>query len=111
MMEEILKLAVNYGLGIVFSIGIAVAFFSHLRDDKKQSLDREERLMRFLESHSLVTQRLIAEHDARAVAACKTTEDANRFQREEHTKILEVLDGICTSLIIMDKTGQINKKG
>ncbi len=31
-MEDLLKLAVNYGLGIFFSIGISIAFLLYARD-------------------------------------------------------------------------------
>ncbi len=90
-MEEFLKLAVNYGLGIFLAVGIGVAFYLHLRDNFKQSVIREERLMKFMEEHSLVTQKMVEEN-------IKKQDVIAGYQRQEHELMLGTLGLIKDSL-------------
>lgn len=90
-MEDFLKLAVNYGLGMFLAVGIAVVFFLHLRDKDRQSVAREERLMRFMEEHSLVTQKIVEDN-------IKNQDIIAKYQREEHSAMLGTLGLIKDSL-------------
>ncbi len=80
-MEDLLKLAVNYGLGIFFAVGIAVAFFLYARDKDRQSYSRELALMKFMEEHSLKTQGLVEDSIAKQ-------QEVWRFQRQEHEAMM-----------------------
>lgn len=90
-MEDLLKLAVNYGLGIFFAVGIAVAFFLYARDKDKQSYARELALMKFMEEHSLKTQGMVSDNiDKQAEVA--------RYQRQEHESIMVSINLVRDSL-------------
>lgn len=104
-MEEVLKLIVNYGLGIVFAAGIAIAFFCHLRDEKRESSGRELWFRGFMEKHSIETQRLLTDHDNRAAESRKFYEKAYDDQHDEHQKMTDILNEISTSLLILTKKG------
>ncbi len=90
-MEETLKLALNYGLGMVLSVGIAIVFFLYARDKDRQSYEREKILMKFMEDHSLVTQKLIEE-------SVRKQETIAGYQRQEHESIIGSLGLVKDSL-------------
>lgn len=83
-MEEFLKLAVNYGLGIFFAVGIAVVFFLYAREKDRESHDREIALMDFIKEHSLATKQLVKDNIA-------SQQDIARYQRQEHESIIGTL--------------------
>lgn len=90
-MEDILKLAVNYGLGMLFSVGIAVTFFLYARDINRQSYSRELKLMEFMEKHSLVTQKIVEENITKQI-------EIARYQRQEHESIMTAIGLVKDSL-------------
>lgn len=75
-MEELVKLAVNYGLGVVLSI--AVLFLSKFLLVKVFEQHKEERdiWMKIADNHF------------------KYQEEAHRYQREEHKEILSGLKAL-----------------
>ncbi len=95
-MEDLLKLAVNYGLGIFFSIGISVAFFLFARDTNRQSYSRELSLMKFMEEHSLSTQNIVKDNIA-------TQLDIAKYQRQEHEGIMAAI------ALVKDSLNQLNQ--
>lgn len=92
--EGLLKLAVNYGLGIFFAVGISIAFFCHLRDEKKLSVAREERLMNFIETHMSTMQLTITDH-------IKDVKTSAQYQRTEHESMIKVLNAMKDSIYKM----------
>lgn len=90
-MEDLLKMAVNYGLGIFFAVGIAIAFFLYARDKDRQSYARELTLMKFMEEHSLKTQELVSNNIDKQV-------EVARFQRQEHESIMASINLVRDSL-------------
>ena len=90
-MEDLLKLAVNYGLGILFSVGIAVCFYLFATRKDEQSYDRELRLMKFMEEHSLKTQQLMEDNINKQV-------EVARYQRQEHEAIMGAIGLVKDSL-------------
>lgn len=90
-MEDMLKLAVNYGLGIFFAVGISIAFFLYAREKDKQSYSRELALMKFMEDHSLVTQKVVEENIEKQLQIAG-------YQRQEHEAILSGLKSVTESL-------------
>jgi len=90
-MEDILKLAVNYGLGILFSVGIAVCFYLFANKKDDQSYDRELRLMKFMEEHSLKTQQLMEDNINKQA-------EVARYQRQEHEAIMKSIELLNSSL-------------
>lgn len=82
--EKIAQLAVNYGLGIVLSIGMAVFLGWLLRYVLIQNEKREQRLSDLIVRDIAANTKSIDDHDERAVAAIKSIEEAHRRQREEH---------------------------
>ena len=89
--EGLLKLAVNYGLGIFFAVGISIAFFCHLRDEKKLSVAREERLMTFIETHMTTMQTTMTDH-------IKDVKTSAQYQRQEHESMIKVLTAMKDSI-------------
>lgn len=90
-MEDFLKLAVNYGLGILFSVGIAITFFLYAQEKDRQSYARELALMKFMEDHSLQTQKIVEDNIE------KQTEIA-KHQRQEHESIMASINLVRDSL-------------
>lgn len=90
-MEDFLKLAVNYGLGMFFSVAIAITFFLYARDKDRQSYAREQALMKFMEEHSLVTQKLVEDN-------ITTQKEIARYQRQEHEGIMGAIGLVKDSL-------------
>lgn len=90
-MEDFLKLAVNYGLGIFFAVGISITFFLYARDKDRQSYARELALMKFMEEHSLATQKLVEE-------SIEKNSDIARYQRQEHEAIMTSINLVKDSL-------------
>lgn len=90
-MEDLLKLAVNYGLGIFFAVGISVAFYLYAKDQNKQSYARELALMKFMEDHSLVTQNLVKENIQNQARVAQ-------YQRQEHEAIMGAIGLVKDSL-------------
>lgn len=90
-MEDFLKLAVNYGLGIFFAVGISITFFLYARDKDRQSYSRELALMKFMEEHSLVTQKLVEDHISKQA-------EISRYQRQEHEAITASMNLVRDSL-------------
>ena len=80
-MEDILKLAVNYGLGILFAVGIAVCFYLYASKKDEHGYDRELRLMKFMEEHSVKTEKLLEDNINKQI-------EVARFQRQEHEAII-----------------------
>ncbi len=83
-MEDFLKLAVNYGLGIFFAVGISIAFFLYAREKDKQSYARELALMSFMEEHSLKTQTLVESN-------IMNQSNIAALQKQEHDLLLQGL--------------------
>lgn len=103
-MEDLLKLAVNYGLGIFFAVGIAVAFFLYARDKDKQSYARELALMKFMEDHSLATQKAVEDNIDKQM-------EIARYQRQEHESIMgsialvkDALNSLNNNIIAMQRS-------
>lgn len=90
-MEDLLKLAVNYGLGILFSVGIAITFYLWASKINDQSYEREKTLMRFMEEHSLQTQKMLEDN------INKQNEVAG-YQRKEHENLMAGLGLVRDSL-------------
>jgi len=90
-MEDFLKLAVNYGLGMFFAIGISITFFLYAREKDKQSYARELALMHFMEEHSLKTQKMVEDNINRQMEVAK-------FQKQEHESIMAGLALINTAI-------------
>lgn len=90
-MEDLMKLAVNYGLGIFFAVGISIAFYLYAKDQNKQSYSRELMLMKFMEDHSIKTQKIVEDN------IDKQTEVA-RYQRQEHEAIMASIGLVKDSL-------------
>ena len=93
--EKIAQLAVNYGLGIVLSIGMAVFMGWLLKYVLKQNELREQRLSDLIIKDLAVTTKSINDHDERSNSAIKNIEEANRRQREEqeeHKKLLQQIE-------------------
>ncbi len=90
-MEDLLKLAVNYGLGIFFAIGISITFFLYARDKDRQSYSRELALMKFMEEHSLKTQKMVEDN-------INNQNEIARFQRQEHESIMGAIGLVKDSL-------------
>ncbi len=90
-MEELLKMAVNYGLGIFLAVGIAISFLLFVRDKDKQSYEREQKLMKFMEEHSLVTQNMLETNIEKQA-------DVARYQRQEHEAIMASIGLVKDSL-------------
>lgn len=93
-LEKTAQLAVNYGLGIVLSIAMAIFLAWLLKYVLKQNEIREQRLSELIIKDIAASTKAIHDHDERSVAAIKSIEEANRRQREEHEAHKKALDKI-----------------
>lgn len=92
--EGVAKLAVNYGLGIVLSVGMACFLGWLLKYVLKQNEIREERLSVLISKDLAATTKAINDHDDKSVSAIKNIEEAHRRQREEHEAHKKLLESI-----------------
>lgn len=97
--HDLIKLAVNYGLGIVLSIMMAVFMGWMLRYVLAQNAVREAKLASIIETHLASLDTRLTEHDARSAGAIRSIEEANRFQREEHHAMMNSLKSINETMI------------
>lgn len=89
--EDLLKLAVNYGLGMLLSVGIAVVFFLHLKDERKEANAREEWFKNYIETKNLTLVGVLQEH-------IKEDKQTAIYQRQEHEQMIGALGLIKDSL-------------
>ena len=92
--EGIAKLAVNYGLGIVLSVGMACFLGWLLKYVLAQNEKRENRLSDLISKDLAATTKAINDHDDKSSSAIKNVEEANRRQREEHEVHKKLLEEI-----------------
>jgi len=92
--EGIAKLAVNYGLGIVLSVGMACFLGWLLKYVLKQNEIREERLSSLISKDIAATTKAINDSDERANIAFANLGEAHRRQREEHETHKKLLESI-----------------
>lgn len=90
---KMLDWVINYGLGNVLALFIAVAFWRILIFVLKENAKREDRLAGIIEKHLAGVEDNIEEFKR-----------ANEYQREEHKKMIETLDAIIKELFYARKT-------
>lgn len=92
--EGLAKLAVNYGLGIILSVGMACFFGWLLKYVLAQNEKRENRLSDLISKDIAANTKAINDHDDKSMAAIKNVEEANRRQRDEHEAHKKLLEEI-----------------
>lgn len=92
--EKIAQIAVNYGLGIVLSIGMAWFMVWLLKYVFKQNEVREQRLSELIVKDIALTTKSLIDHEDKSSERFKRIDEANRRQREEHEAHNKKLDKI-----------------
>lgn len=92
--EKVAQVTVNYGLGIVLSLGMAIFMGWLLKYVFHQNEIREAALSELIKRDIASNTKAINDHDERTAAAIKNIEEANRRQREEHLNHQKALDKI-----------------
>lgn len=92
--EKLAQIAVNYGLGIVLSIGMAWFMVWLLKYVFKQNEIREQRLSDLIVKDIALTTKAMIDHEDKSSERFKRIDEANRRQREEHEAHAKKLDKI-----------------
>lgn len=92
--QQALDWAVNYGLGVVLSVGIAIAFWRILIFVLKENSKREDRLASIIEMDIKNLESTAASNQNSAIDFRKQLMETIRYEREEHRQISEILNGI-----------------
>lgn len=100
-LEEMLKLAMNYGLGVLLSIFVAYAFWKILIRVFDENAIRDQRIANILDgsvkSLTAAIQTLnstMVSHNLVEMQSLELLKEGNKFQRDEHQKMILVLDQI-----------------
>lgn len=107
---ELSQLAVTHGLGVVLSIIVIGCLIWVLRYVLKANSAREERLAMIIENHLTKLDVKLGEHDTRAIAAIRSMEEASKYQRQEHEKMMEILNKMVVQLTYIHDTTMSNKQ-
>jgi len=91
MVEETARLSQLYGLGIVLSVMIAIAFFWLVWYVLKTTHQRELSLVQLTTTYLAHLHELVLQHDQRAIEAIKAMSEASLHQREEHKEMIALL--------------------
>jgi hypothetical protein len=91
---EIAQLVAQYGLGVGLVIYVLI-----------DSARRERRLSDLLQGEVAATKSVLLAHDQRTADAIKGTQESQRYQREEHAKMMEGLTELVTILRRMNGAG------
>lgn len=94
--NQLTQLSAMHGLGVVLSVLITACAGWLMIYVLKENARREERYIHVLDKTLTYLTELLVAHDARAINAITSLEQANRFQREEHQKIVDSLNRIST---------------
>ncbi|QGH73035.1 MAG: hypothetical protein [Siphoviridae sp. ctCJE6] len=107
--DTLIQMASKHGLGLVLSCVNFVLLAVVIRFILFENKEDKKVLMDFVKtnqsaSHQLISsnQQLLIAHDGKSAAAIKSIEEANRYQREEHMKMIEILNKLNENIIKMD---------
>src|SRR3990167_8711550 len=97
--EELMKLAMNYGLGVLLSVFGAIAFWKILNRVFDENAKRDERIASIMDGSikTLTTaiqnlnSTMIA-HNISEMAILAGIQEGNKFQRDEHERIILLLN-------------------
>lgn len=92
--EGFAKLAVNYGLGIVLSVGMACFLGWLLKYVLGQNEKREAGYIDFMKTSVASNTKAISDQGERSSKAIANFEEAHRRQREEHEEHKKLLEKI-----------------
>lgn len=90
--EQIAKLTVSYGLGVVLSIAMAIFMAWLLKYVLHQNEIREQRLADIISKDIASINKSLDDHDTRTIAVLKNVEEAQRYQRQEHEVQIKILE-------------------
>lgn len=104
-MEEIFKLIGQYGLPIVLVVLGSVGLWKLLNRLLDENFKRDERIAGIMDGslkavaiNTQAVATLLAAHDQRMEESLKSMREADRFQREEHVKMIELMNEILLRL-------------
>lgn len=94
--EAILKMVVNYGLGVVLSLGMAIYLGRLLNRVLTQNEIREQKLAEIISKDIMNVQKSLADQDVEArkirddlIAALRRQREEHEEQRKAYAKIIE----------------------